>query len=1012
MIASDTTSGNRLFISCVTKEFEDCAGPFKGFRSRMAKELRAADCEVKVQEDFRQTDEDTVEKLDLYIRRCKAVIHLIGSDPGAKAHPKAVAAYLKAVPGFLEKHPDLRTALGDLSDLTYTQWEAFMAIHHGVSLRIYKTPGADNFQATHLDRLRIGRKYPSDKLIIEPADLAWKLLGDLRYIVPTIPLSQPRIGVTHFIHHTAEHFLGREDELTLLDTAWTEGSNVLSLIAWGGVGKTSLITEWVQTRFIEKGWKTDDSQPDLHAYFDWTFYDQGTQSRTGSVGDFFEQALNFFDDPDPNLPGKGRRLAALIRQQRSLIILDGLEPLQYPPDHPQAGCLLDPDLNELLRSLACDNPGLCLITSRERLKDLDGLRRSRYRSHDLEDLPREVAIQLLRQFDIKGSDAELAAACEKFQCHALSITLLGRYLADAHGGNIRRIDRMRDLQKADDLTRPERNRSVWKILENYEDWLASAQTGGNPQTLAVLRLTGLFDRTATADCLAALRSEPIILGLTDILCGMADDAWHILLNRLERAHLIKLRKAPNLRSEVSDSTWDIDAHPLIREYFAKQLKQNQPEAFKAAHSRLFDHLRETTKPYQPSTLEGLQPLYQAITHGCYSGQSVTARDIVFMDRIQRIELIQAGINQDAFFASKALGALSNDIMAFEELLRACPNDEHTYFLRSQHALRLRSLGQISEAIRLMEQATMCVIYSLKREAASRIIGVLSTLKVTDGSLKDAVDYARGSIALADQSDSAFAKQVSRVCAANALLQIGEHLEACQIFADGDEQQPQDGEGLNVLASFQSFFSGELKFASLEKAAWQGVAGLGIDDLPVVAKLCDDVERRALESRERSSATGFLLDMALDKLTLARAAFFDTLFTSNSQAYPDRILASMFDESLSAMYSANELWMLPFGLLAAAFYHGTLGENLEEAERLLEEAQQIAERGPMPLYLADVHLHRARLFGRLEGQDREKRFPDIDPKTDLAEARRLIEKHGYWRRKEELEDTEVVAVHWS
>jgi hypothetical protein len=27
-------------------------------------------------------------------------------------------------------------------------------------------------------------------------------------------------------------------------------------------------------------------------------------------------------------------------------------------------------------------------------------------------------------------------------------------------------------------------------------------------------------------------------------------------------------------------------------------------------------------------------------------------------------------------------------------------------------------------------------------------------------------------------------------------------------------------------------------------------------------------------------------------------------------------------------------------------------------------------------------------------------------TDLGEAQRLIEKHGYWRRKEELEDAEL------
>jgi hypothetical protein len=69
----------------------------------------------------------------------------------------------------------------------------------------------------------------------------------------------------------------------------------------------------------------------------------------------------------------------------------------------------------------------------------------------------------------------------------------------------------------------------------------------------------------------------------------------------------------------------------------------------------------------------------------------------------------------------------------------------------------------------------------------------------------------------------------------------------------------------------------------------------------------------------------------------------------------------------------------------------LAEQPDEARRILDEAQQIAERGPMPLYLADIHLHRARLFR---------------DKTELAQARTLIEKHGYWRRKEELEDAEA------
>ena len=62
---------------------------------------------------------------------------------------------------------------------------------------------------------------------------------------------------------------------------------------------------------------------------------------------------------------------------------------------------------------------------------------------------------------------------------------------------------------------------------------------------------------------------------------------------------------------------------------------------------------------------------------------------------------------------------------------------------------------------------------------------------------------------------------------------------------------------------------------------------------------------------------------------------------------------------------------------------------------------------MPLFMADIHLRRARLFGM--SKDRPANYPWTSPQDDLAEARRLIEKHGYWRRKEELEDAEAAAL---
>ena len=82
---------------------------------------------------------------------------------------------------------------------------------------------------------------------------------------------------------------------------------------------------------------------------------------------------------------------------------------------------------------------------------------------------------------------------------------------------------------------------------------------------------------------------------------------------------------------------------------------------------------------------------------------------------------------------------------------------------------------------------------------------------------------------------------------------------------------------------------------------------------------------------------------------------------------------------------------------------------------LDEAWEIAERGSMKLFMADIHLYRARLFGRTDRKDEggrmkdERVYPWESPQADLAEARRLIESCGYGRRKAELEDAEKAIL---
>ena len=170
-----------------------------------------------------------------------------------------------------------------------------------------------------------------------------------------------KLAPSRIMRHSPERLFGRDVWLDAFDAAWEakDETNIYTLVAWGGVGKTSLVAHWVSQRFMKRKWR------DVERYFDWSFYSQGTgESRQTSSDLFIDQALRFFGDDDPTAGSpweRGQRLAGLVRRYRTLLVLDGIEPLQYPPNDPsgQGGRLKDQALEALLLGLAADNPGLC-----------------------------------------------------------------------------------------------------------------------------------------------------------------------------------------------------------------------------------------------------------------------------------------------------------------------------------------------------------------------------------------------------------------------------------------------------------------------------------------------------------------------------------------------------------------------------------------------------------------------------------------------------------------------------
>ena len=232
---------------------------------------------------------------------------------------------------------------------------------------------------------------------------------------------------------TGSDIFGREEDIAFLDDAWANQQvNVVTIVAWAGVGKSTLVNHWLRRMAA-------DRYRSAQLVFGWSFYRQGSSGDSSSADEFLDAALAWFGDPDPRIGTaweKGERLANLVARRRTLLVLDGLEPLQYPPG-PQEGRIRDPSLQALLRELAALNEGICVITTRLPVADIADQERISAPRRDLEHLSSDAGARLLRALGVKGREAELQSASDEFNGHCLALTLLGSYLTDAYNGDIR-----------------------------------------------------------------------------------------------------------------------------------------------------------------------------------------------------------------------------------------------------------------------------------------------------------------------------------------------------------------------------------------------------------------------------------------------------------------------------------------------------------------------------------------------------------------------------------------------
>jgi len=423
---------------------------------------------------------------------------------------------------------------------------------------------------------------------------------------------------------TGSDVFGRDEDIAFLDAAWENRQvNVVTIVAWAGVGKSTLVNHWLR-RLAAEHYRS------AQLVFGWSFYRQGTSGQSSSADEFLDAALTWFGDPDPRFGTaweKGERLAKLVAHRRTLLVLDGLEPLQNSPG-PQEGRLRDPSLQALLRELAAFNTGLCVITTRLPVADIADYERTSVPRHDLEQLSTEAGAKLLRALGVKGDENKVRSASSEFNGHCLALTLLGSYLSDAYNGDIRFRREVSECL-AHDVRQGAHAR---KVMESYQTWF-----GEGPE-LSVLRLLGLFDRPADEKALGELLKPPAIDGLTESLTDLRPTEWRTILAKLRRARL--------LVGEDPYNPGHLDAHPLVREYFGEQLRDRRADAWKECNRRLYHYYR-TLAPQLPNSFREMEPLFLAVICGCNAGLFRKALHEVYIPRIQR---------GNAYFAANVLGA--------------------------------------------------------------------------------------------------------------------------------------------------------------------------------------------------------------------------------------------------------------------------------------------------------------------------------------------------------------------
>lgn len=456
-------------------------------------------------------------------------------------------------------------------------------------------------------------------------DFAWRQLLTALGKPPRDVTPPPETPEEWFLPHPyamGPNFTGRMRERRML-TDWLAGEAdpLLVIDALGGFGKSALAWHWL-THDVDAGRRP-------RVVF-WSFY-EGDNDFEGFVRD----TLDYLGADLGQLEGPHNRADELLRRLHTadtLIVLDGFERVLraygtmmaaylddgMPVDEGAQTDCVSLVAEHFLRSL-CALPGIrgkVLMTTRLLPSALmrQGSLIAGCRREVLTQMDPADAVPLFVALGIRGTRAEIEAACEQYGYHPLSLNLLAGVI-------------VRDLRQPGDIAAAGRLDVSGDLKQRKHHVLQVAYDSLTPKRQRLLSRIACFRGPVEYDALPAVAQAAAEGDAPPADAGELDAD---LLDLIDRGLLHRDR-----------TTNRFDLHPIVRRYAYDRVTDDDRSA---AHERLRDYFAAVEEPKKIETLDDLAPVIELYHHTVRAGRYDEAREL-FRDRISRPAYYQFGAYQ-------------------------------------------------------------------------------------------------------------------------------------------------------------------------------------------------------------------------------------------------------------------------------------------------------------------------------------------------------------------------------